>query len=100
MAIQPVQPNTNKGQRSYLAAAGLGMLGGYAVKHLLPASKDEIDKYVSQTVINNRKKLSSKEIANLAKSARPTFDFVIVAGLALTALAFFRNMYNKLADKS
>lgn len=101
MAVQAVQQqNTNQHRTSYVRAGALGVLGGLAAKYMIPVSKPEYDTFVSQNILKNRKKLSSKEIASLAKSARPTFDFAIVTALVLMSLAFFKNMYNKLADKS
>ena len=100
MAVQAVQPNTNQNHTSYVRAGALGVLGGLAAKYLIPVSKPELDTFVSQTALKNRKQLTVKEITSLAKAARSTFDFAVVTALTLMAVAFFKNMYSRLADKS
>ena len=100
MTVQPVQPNTNNNRASYFRAGALGVIGGMAAKYLIPVSKNEVDVFKSSNPLKNRKKLTSKEIVSLAKAARSTFDFAVITALTLMAVTLFKNMYNKLADKS
>ena len=100
MSIRPIDTNTNTNKRSsYLNAGAVGIIGGLAAKYAIPVSKQEYDTFVSETFIKNHRKLSKENIATLAKSARSTFDFAVVTALSLMAFTFFKNMYNKLADK-
>lgn len=101
MPIQAINVNTDrKKNSSYLSAAAIGVLGGLTAKYAVPVSRQELDTFVSQSLVNGHKKLSKKEISTLAKASRSTFDFAVVTALTFVALTFFKNMYNKLADKS
>ena len=99
-AVSTTNTNTNRKQSSYLKAGVLGVVGGLAAKYAIPVSTHEYDSFVSQNFIKNHKSLSKKDISNMAKAARSTFDFAVVTALALVTLTLFKNMYNKLADKS
>lgn len=101
MAIRAIDTTQNQPKTaSYMSAAAVGALGGYLAKHLIPVSSREYDVYVSQNVLKNRKKLTKNEITSLVKGARSNFDFAVISAVTLVALAFFKNMYNRLADKS
>ena len=100
MSIKPIDLNTSTNKHSsYLGAGVVGVLGGLAAKYAVPVSKQEYDTFVSQNFIKNQKKLTKNDISVLAKNARSNFDFAVVTALTFMALAFFKNMYNKLADK-
>ena len=99
MAIKPIDSNTNKQHSSYMSAGAVGILGGLAAKYAIPVSKQEYDTFVSQTLLNGKKPLTKEDISSLAKASRSTFDFAVVTALTFMAFTFFKNMYNKLAEK-
>ena len=95
MTIAPINSNTNSNNTSYLRVGAVGVLGGIVAKYAIPVSKQEFDTFVSQSLKDTKDKLTKDDISSLAKASRSTFDFAVVAALALMAYTCLKNLYNK-----